>query len=472
MPDPIRISGRFRLKKPYALNEYEKDIQPLFGQFLRQLQEDALTGTFGEFDPGIFATADAYNAFKEKADRLACVRDLTGNEDPPTGRLPFELQLAAEAFASTEIGLQKLVHVLVSDLFERSVAGLEGDVAIAGVDLGPLQQTFIDAYRPQSHTIGAIRNKFGLKQDQPLLAFTIKPRSGLTEGDYYHLSQEAFRGGCQIVEMDTRDLDVSQGDRADMILNLSKYALELSATDAPKRFSANLSGPVHAVRDLFERLSDLHKDRAADCWVVKVDGNLDGMSTIQAIRSSHLKAHSQPIITCYPVLKYALGRFLGPDTLVRLLVLSGADIIYPGGRPRFKSDRDIDGAQLSESKRHYDAMRMGDFPLLSVAGGTSIGHVHSTIALLGTDIAFFVGGGIALSKKGLHKAAANFNTAIRYALEDVRKPKWDAALFRGRYAPLTNVYSNNDIVPAQFEYVNPCNLMERKVDMSFRPKPG
>ena len=238
-------------------------------------------------------------------------------------------------------------------------------------------------------------------------------------------------------------------------MKLTELALKASKKGAQRRFSANLSGPTHVIGKMLEAISNCHKQFGTDCWVIKVDGNLDGLSTIQAIRQGFFGIHSSPIITCYPVLKYGLSRYLGEDTLVRFLVLSGADIIYPGSRPRFDSDKAIDGAQLSEARRHYEKMRMGDYPLLSIAGGVSIGHVHSVMALMGTDIAFFVGGGFSLSKKGLKKAVVNFQKAIAYARDDLAKGNWDPDGLNQKYVPLTSVYSNDGVAPRGFEYVNP-----------------
>jgi hypothetical protein len=83
----------------------------------------------------------------------------------------------------------------------------------------------------------------------------------------------------------------------------------------------------------------LHAEADPDgSWVVKIDGNLDGLSTVQAIRSGTFNLHKQPILTCYPVLKYALQPALGRAGFVRMLALSGVDIIYPGQSPNFRED--------------------------------------------------------------------------------------------------------------------------------------
>ena len=214
-PNYIRVAGVYRLPKGIELSEYEAHVRPRFQDFLQQVREDALTGTFGEFDKSIFADTKAFEKFKETSNELAKVRDLVTDAIPPTGRLPFELLLESSVFADVRIGFQKLVHVLASDLFERRVTGLDGFAEITDVDLGSLADVFAKNYRPKSHAVASIRSQLELSQDEPLLAFTIKPRTGLSHDDYIHLATSAFEGGCQVVEMDTRDLDIAEGGRTD-----------------------------------------------------------------------------------------------------------------------------------------------------------------------------------------------------------------------------------------------------------------
>ncbi len=239
-------------------------------------------------------------------------------------------------------------------------------------------------------------------------------------------------------------------------MRLSNAALELS-TERVCRFSANLSGPTRVIKETIEKLSEIHNQHDPDApWVVKVDGNLDGLTTIQAIRSDVFKLHKQPIITCYPVLKYALQSALGRNAFVKLLALSGADIIYPGQSPNFNKGRRIDTQQVAAAQVHYRQMDLGGYPMLSVAGGIFISSVHATMSLLGGDIAFFVGGGISLSKKGIKRAAQNFSKAIDLSCQDLFEEKTLQRLEQ-QLVELTKVYFSNSI-PVEFDLVLPKDL--------------
>jgi ribulose 1,5-bisphosphate carboxylase large subunit-like protein len=421
------------------------------------------TGTFGEIEESIFKDKDAFKWFKKHSAKFARSVNVSTDDDIKLGRLRFELKLTTDVFKDLRLGLQKLVHVLASDLFERRIDGLDGLVEVDDIDLGNLVSIFKDHYRPKSHSIQAIRAAFSLEKDEPLLAFTIKPRTGLTLDDYQHFAQEVFRGGFHLVEMDTRDLDLMGPDRAALVDAMTTLAIKESKGGRVHRFSVNVSGPAYTVKDTIERISSTHKTLGAEAWVIKIDGNLDGLSTIQAIRNDYAHLHSQPIITCYPVLKYALQRFLGEDAFVHLLGLAGADVIYPGKRPRFSADKAIDGSQLAASQRHYSRMRHDDYPLLTVAGGILIGHVHALMALLGPNIGFFVGGGLSLSKEGLRAAAENFKKAVDLARPTLSQSTWSRSKFDSEFGPLTKVYSSSSVVAPSFEYINPCKLVDTNI---------
>lgn len=440
-----------------------------FAKYVSQIEQDALYGTFGDFDPSIFRSETAYKSFKTQSKRLSKCTNITKMEDKENSRpARFRLKLASSEFSDPQLGLQKLVHVLVSDLFERRVSDEPSVLKVDKVDISALEKKFISHYRKGSWSKKQIREAFGLKKNEPLLAFTIKPRSGLTPSDYKHIVRSTLEGGFHVVEMDTRDLDIQGSDRRRLLRELSQIALDTCSENKVRRFSANLSGPAYAIRDVLMELHDLHQEGGRKPWMVKVDGNLDGLSTIQAIRNGFGDITSlaqQPIITCYPVLKYGLIKYIPGETFVRMLALSGADIIYPGKRPIFPIDHAIEGEELQSSKDHYEESRMlpgtaQEFPLLSVAGGINIGQVHAIMALLGGDIAFFVGGGLALSKKGLPKAAEAFTQACLIARTSFSHAEWDPQIFKDQFVPLTNIYrKGGETLPKEFEYFNVCKLV-------------
>lgn len=450
-----------------------------FTQAISQIEQDALCGTFGSFDPSIFPSKSAYENFLKRSKKLTSAADLTTISDKSNGQpARFRLRLAASVFSDPQLGLQKLIHVLVSDLFERGIGGAPPALQVDKVDIAPLEPSLIDHYRKSSWSKNRIKEAFGLKKDEPLLAFTLKPRSGLTGADYKHLVRKSLEGGFHIVEMDTRDLDIQGPERRQLLRELTQIAFEVSGENKVCRFSANLSGPAYAVKETLHELHDLHQMSGHSPWVVKIDGNLDGLTTIQSIRNGFGKPEEfaqQPIITCYPVLKYGLLRYIPGTTFVRMLALSGADIIYPGKRPIFPIDHAIEGEELQTSKEHYENSKVlpntpDEFPMLSVAGGINIGQVHAIMALLGGDIAFFVGGGLALSKKGLSKAAEEFVRASQIASASFTHAEWDSKFLIDQFVQLTDIYRRGEEnLEPQFEYINPCELIG-KVELTHEPE--
>lgn len=450
-------SDRIVVRGVYEIPEAARDaFASGYSDLLEQIGRDVLTGTFDDYDSSIFPKPEDLRAFEERSRAAARCIDERDDESTRGGRFSFRLELAASLFREPSFGFQRLVHLLASDLFERRVSGASLKPRIIDIDLSPLQGVYEVAYRSggKSHSVKEIKNAFALEPDQPLLAFSLKPRSCLLPAEYRHMASEAFRGGCDIVELDTRDLDLSSG-RLALLGDLTKDAFAHSK-ERVCRFSANVSGPVRVAAPVLKRLDDLHSGQPGP-WVVKIDGNLDGLSTIQAIRSGELGLRQQPIITCYPVLKYALQPSLGPKAFVKMLAMSGVDIVYPGQSPSFKrDDRRIDTNAVSAAQAHYDSMDLGGYPMLSVAGGTFVNSVHATMSVLGHDIAFFVGGGIALSKKGVRKGAESYAKAIDLARRD---------LFRGEkirgfledYLALIEPFVAGK-VPPQYDIVEPREL--------------
>lgn len=446
--------------------------KPTFADALNQIQQDVISGTFGEYGERVFANKAAFDAFRGRARQLASVEDNTDHTSAASGQFRFTLSLDANLFANADTGMQKLVHVLVSDIFERKVAGegFDGPFQIKDVDLGPLGDLVASKFRPKSNTIKQIKTTFDLKPEEPLLAFSVKPRVGLSKGELKKVAIDVWDAGFHIVEMDTRDLDFSMSRRAELI-ELSEEALRHSKLGKVRRFSVNAGGPLYAAKGLLQELAKAHGKEA---WVVKIDGNLDGLSLIQALRRGDILTEGQqPIVTCYPLLKYALTRYLGPNTLVQMLARSGADIIYPGQRPQFAKDAAIDGQYINAARQHYAAMRLGDYPMLSVAGGITAGQAHAFYTTLGGDIAYFVGGGVALAPNGIAKGAASFSAAVALAIKESAKPKWKEAELGKKFDDVLKPgFATDELIDPKFGYVNPVKLLKSQVTLTVKPSDG
>ncbi len=443
----------------YVLDEKAKGgFDEKFDDFLEQIGRDLLVGTFADFHESIFPTAANADAFRQRAIEVAACHDDRNDNEVEKNRFGFRVELDTSLFSDANYALQRLIHTLASDVFLRRISDHVGYVAVKTIDFGALKGTIEAAYRPQSNDRTKIRQAFNLGGHRPLLAYSLKPRSCLLDDEYHAIAKQAFEGGCNIVELDTRDMLLHGTERLALLERLTTLALDLSK-ERICRFSANLSGPPRVIGPIYERLAQLHEAQAPEGpWVVKVDGNLDGLSLVQAIRIGQFAAYVQPIITCYPVLKYALERALGADGFVRMLAMSGVDIIYPGQSPSFgNANGRIDTQRVAAAKQHYDAMDMGGYPLLSVAGGLAINSVHACLSVLGSDIAFFVGGGIATSKSGIESGARNFAEAIELACRDLFDRQKIKDL-EAKFVDLSKVYFDKGKVPEEYEFIRPTTL--------------
>jgi hypothetical protein len=79
------------------------------------------------------------------------------------------------------------------------------------------------------------------------------------------------------------------------------------------------------------------------------------------------------------------------------------------------------------------------------------------LSVLGPDIAFFVGGGIALSKRGIRTAAEHYAKAITLSRRDLFEQKEIHNLQR-KLVDLARIYFDGGEVPAEFDLVLPKEL--------------
>jgi hypothetical protein len=408
-------------------SEVEAKVGPLVDQVWKQVRRDALIGTFTEFNAELFGHGSlAYDDLQKTADAAAQINPEFGAADLGAGVLPFTLKLQAKWFKEPRIGLQQLIHVLCGDIFSRAVSDLRASIEVKRVSLGALENHFFGHYRrTRSYDIKAIRRLFvlddaklryapGKKANLPLLAFSFKPRNGLNPAQFKRIALGVLAAGFNLVEVDVRNIDAFAEDPAwrTTFGEIAQQATQQATHIA--RFSLNLSGPA----DLAIQYAEVHKalHPKGGPWVVKVDGGLDGLSTIQALRT-HFAADEQPIITCYPILGGPLQRMIGADTFRDMLVLSGADIIYPGGAPRFGAGDFIDRERDEKGIRRYQEMLTRGWPMPSVAGGIHAGQLPGYFEIFNPDVCYFLGGGVAG-----HLNGAFFDTLPTNPNHDAKAP--------------------------------------------------
>jgi hypothetical protein len=387
--------------------EVDRDVRPIVRAAFEQAERDSIVGTFREFAPALFGGDEsaAYRAFQDRSRRLARIVGDYSHEDLASGEIPFRLELASELFDHPRVGMQHLIGVLAGDLFRRSFDDLNGRVEILSLDLGSLVESFRAHFRDnRAHDIAVIREAFRLDRDVdgrslrlPLTAFSFKPRVGADRETVYNIALGVLRAGFNIVEMNTRNLEVTDPVWFEIYCGIAEAATRIETHVA--RFSLNLSMAPDIAIDYADRF--LKRHNLARPWVAKVDGGIDGLSTNQAVREFFSGApEDQPIITCYPVLNEVLRHRLGSDGFRELLALSGADIMYPGGAPTVGPGAYIDHDQLERGYERYWHLIERGWPMPSLAGGVHAGQLAAYHEMFGPDVAYFLGGGVALHRNG------------------------------------------------------------------------
>ena len=387
-------------------------------EVVEQLKRDSTYGTFGNIPEGFWDALPGENHFSDYVEDATSYRELVprGGGDS-WKRYSFELKLHEKLFDVAGNGLQHLAGVLAGDLFSLSMPHLDlRDFSVESLDLGGVKETAYNLFREgRPHSIEEIRQAFELCPLQPLLAYTIKPRVGLSVETIRELTRIVASEGFHIIELDTRYLKHDEELLEGLVRIASELAEGAHEGSHVARFSPNLSlDPTRAI----EWASRFAEEVAPPC-VIKIDGGLDGMTACQQVRLN-CDAADHSLVTCYPLLKNALGEYLGGGaTWVELMSLCGADIIYPGGCPRFSKGgyRHIDQSSLLRGQERYNGIVETGWPMPTVAGGVHAGELHAYYELLGPEVAYFIGGGVSLHKDGPKAGAALCRKVIDRAVE-------------------------------------------------------
>jgi ribulose 1,5-bisphosphate carboxylase large subunit-like protein len=387
-PDWIQITAKGAISKANGSPATPDELKTI----AQQMAADAVYGTFGEFPDYL------QDKWETKPEDLVEVQVDRDREEDPTFYVKFGLN--PTLYDITKGGLQHLFGVLAGDLFFLRIP----DFSIRDFHVTDVQfpQSFLDGvgaeFRPNAHKVNTIRSDFKLHSSEPLLAFSFKPRVGLKRAAISQITLGVLEAGFNIVEFDTRYLDLSDTNIA-FLLELSKTAATIGGKKRITRLSPNLSIAAPLAIELCARFI-----QTSDApHVVKVDGGFDGISTVQAIRQSFRGEYS-PIITCYPLLREQLRSKIPEDTFVQALAHSGVDIIYPGQSPSIgKGARELGTLDPKAvgvaTERYWKFVRAG-WPMVTLAGGVYAGQLHALFELVGPDVAYFLGGAVSLHHKG------------------------------------------------------------------------
>lgn len=288
----------------------------------------------------------------------------------------------------------------------------------------------------------------GVKDDRPLLAFSIKPRIGLDTNQYEKVCAEALEGGADIVEEDERLIDPFNcrfSERVKVIKKLigeqidnQKKNINSKSRRNATQFSVNITGPEEIAK---KRLNEAYE---AGIRMVKVDVMVVGFDVLRNIaKLAHSKA--DPVaVTVYPDVYGKNYRKLSRSFILKMCRYCGADIIYAGtpSFSRYEQSSDI-GPLEDELAKIFSMHRilqkevqLGKNPMLdslpTITNDTNASYAEAITILFKAfhnhhRFAFFVGGGI----------SGYPDASIKTAVEDFRSCIENASKFElsGSYTP-------------------------------------
>lgn len=362
-----------------------------------QVNEDALFGTFAELDR--IHWADKMDRQPEHLSKF----ELGDPVDKSEGRHEFKLWLAEELFPPEFGGINHLFGMLSGDLLRFVLPPLiVSDFCVKEIKAPrSWRDKHVELFRQYASSIEDTRISFNLPKEMPLLAFSFKPRVGFKIDALEEIARQVLSAGFNIVELDTRFLPLDK-KHLDKLKDLAKSIADTNWGGHVGRLSLNFSLPSAV---LLDEVRSFCSDIPAPV-VFKIDGGFSGIDAIQSIRRAELvdASGASPIITCYPLLRSTLADYVPPDEFLDALIVSGADIIYPGNRPDIgKMKRSLDGnseKSFVQSVQRYRKLTTAGEAMPTIAGGIYAGQLHAYYELLGPNVAWFLGGGVALHRDG------------------------------------------------------------------------
>jgi ribulose 1,5-bisphosphate carboxylase large subunit-like protein len=359
-----------------------------FNELVKEMIEDSTTGTWidmhGLSKLGINIDKDL-KKFKAKV----------WNKDAKSGYLILEYPL--DNFDFDYAGLPLLLGTIAGDIMSYP--------KLFSIDLADIYfpQEVLSKFKGPKCGIGGVRALLNV-YDRPILAFTAKPRIGLTPGKYAELLVEVAKGGVDIVEDDERLVNPAYCNLTQRV----EKVLEAFERHNIKRtiYSVNITGNAHKSIEVADKLINM------GVKMLKIDVLPSGFSGLQAVSEYiHEKKVDVPI-TVYP----GMGRIyknINKRVILKLSRMVGADIIYAStphmgkyGRHDLTSTSNENEFLIHTAKADIDRVReLHDIltneesvhnPSLPTVS-TSI-HPGAIImlqkALNTNDLAYFVGGSI------------------------------------------------------------------------------
>jgi ribulose 1,5-bisphosphate carboxylase large subunit-like protein len=254
---------------------------------------------------------------------------------------------------------------------------------------------------------------------RPILAFTLKPRFGMSVLDIVKLYKSAAKAGIDIVEDDERLVDPECCPFEKRIKAVSEVQRDVKTV-----YSANITG------DSETALKKLEFCAENNIRMVKVDALVCGFETLRKVAKKIRDEHNSSMtITVYPD-AYRAYRRLSRRFILKLSRLCGADIIYGGSPTWARYEKECGLPQETTEpvyQMHLELMKsIENAPQIKPTLATITNDQHPCWSEYLTayfrkhknghyKYAFFVGGGISSFPEDIENAARIWVDCLKHA---------------------------------------------------------
>jgi hypothetical protein len=271
-----------------------------------------------------------------------------------------------------------------------------------------------------------------LNSPRPLLAFSIKPRIGLSPEDYRKVIQEASDSHIDLIEDDERLVSPAYCSFEARVKQIEHI---IENYNPKSKFSINLTCSPF---DIQRRIDIAYN---AGIRVFKLDVTVSGFDSLLHLRNKLNEKDDPCLITVFPDVYGTVYRCLSREFILKLSRLCGADIIYAGspstsrmGALLEKRDQEkwwIEVKTWINALRNVHRLLIEPFPnsdrintsLPTITHDIDLNFLETLIYVIKLemnnhmDYAFFVGGGISGMGCGLNlrDSARLWLDVIKYA---------------------------------------------------------
>ena len=317
------------------------------------------------------------------------------------------LKVPAKAFHLMNDGVPQLLAMFASNVFRSNALA---SVKWVDLSLPEDQIAQCQSFAPK-YGLQGIKNSLGIrgKEARPLLAANIQPAFGLDVGEYAQVSQYVAKEGVEII---VEDELLKELPFCPLRERISEVSGRLERLRLRRLYLVNVLGWSDALlREAATTIKSVNKKNQYVLTGVIIDPFFSGFGLMKYFREE----------ICCPIFchYYSSGFFarssefgIALSVLIKLAVLTGADIVYIGS---------VLGGHVTEDPailRYCAGVLRGTRPhgvYPAIAGGISATNLAANLRHFGLDTVLHVGAGIFGHPLGPHDGISVFKKLIKLA---------------------------------------------------------